>query len=301
MDGDAGPENYSARGPRGIGGFQGFQGFQYTATNLQDYVECPRLFQLRHVEGLRWPAPQAEPVAEAERSARMGRDFHRLAHQFALGIPPSELEASITEPELAAWWRNFTAHPPPGLGEAERTWPEVTVSAPFSERRLLARYDLLALLPGGRFLILDWKTYHRRPSRPQLARKVQTRLYPLLMVEAGAGFTGGNPVGPGDVTFSCWFTAYPSAPESFPYDESSYRADGEFLLGLIREIESRDPAAGWEKTPREARCAYCNYRSLCERGERAGSVEGLEEDFAEFDDGVSLDWGDWGQIKEIQY
>ncbi|MCP4541151.1 MAG: PD-(D/E)XK nuclease family protein, partial [Chloroflexi bacterium] len=60
--------------------------FQFSQASLQDYVDCPRRFQLRYVLRVAWPAPEAEPVLENERYLQQGAAFHRLVHQHALGL-----------------------------------------------------------------------------------------------------------------------------------------------------------------------------------------------------------------------
>ena len=56
--------------------------FQFSQGSLQAYVDCPRLFQLRYIEGLSWPAPEVEPALENERHLQLGSDFHRLVQQY---------------------------------------------------------------------------------------------------------------------------------------------------------------------------------------------------------------------------
>ena len=55
--------------------------FQFSQASLQDYVECARRFQLRYVERVAWPAPQAQPIFEYEQRLERGQVFHRLVQQ----------------------------------------------------------------------------------------------------------------------------------------------------------------------------------------------------------------------------
>jgi hypothetical protein len=63
--------------------------FRFSPSSLQDYVDCPRRFLLRHVQQVAWPALVAEPALENERRMRLGAAFHRLVRQHFLGIPPA--------------------------------------------------------------------------------------------------------------------------------------------------------------------------------------------------------------------
>jgi hypothetical protein len=309
--------------------------FQFSATSLQDYVDCARRFQLRHLLQIAWPAPEVEPIAEREQRDRLGRDFHQLVHRHLLGLPIETLSATTEyEPDLARWWQAYLVYVPTLL--PARVIPELGLSTPLGGFRLIAQYDALVLrgerrgTPGGTawvspedgpaFLILDWKTFRHRPSRAWLAGRLQTRVYRLVWVQAGAplvrsarGEDDGHPIKPDQVEMRYWLAEYPHTPEAFGYDEASYQADLDYLTALIGEIAERaeaGPAAAsafdnvWPLTADWGNCRFCSYRSLCERGDAAGPVaEYLEGEAG----GLSSDVGDlsfdldWGQVQEIVY
>jgi hypothetical protein len=161
--------------------------FQFSATSLQDYVDCARRFQLRYLLQIAWPAPSAEPISEQERHAQLARDFHRLVHQHLLGLPAEKLSASVRDPDLERWWRAYLAYVPALSGS--QMMPEIRLSTPLSGYRVLAQYDTIVIdsRPSvGRgesteavsedrpfLLIIDWKTYRQRPSRAWLARRLR--------------------------------------------------------------------------------------------------------------------------------
>lgn len=321
--------------------------FQFSATSLQDYVDCPRRFQLRHLLQVAWPAPEAEPISESERHARLARDFHQLVHQHLLGLPVETLSASVHDPDLERWWQAYLAYVPT-FGDA-RVIPEVGLSAPLAGYRVVAQYDAIVVSgqrstkhgegPGvmgsqsPSLLIIDWKTYRQRPSRVWLARRLQTRVYPVILIQAGASliqkssFPGGDlqtgnagqPIAPDDVEMRYWLTEFPKVPEAFLYDAATYQADLDYLVALITEIAERAGRSGpgtepvsvsaydevWPLTTDVRHCRFCNYRSLCERGDVAGSLaEYVEGDNLEhLTAGESdLDFDlNWGQVQEIAY
>ncbi len=78
--------------------------FKFSQNNLQDYVECARRFELRHIERLKWPAVEAEPIAERERYMQQGADFHRMIQQHILGIPVDVLSDAVNDDNLRRWW-----------------------------------------------------------------------------------------------------------------------------------------------------------------------------------------------------
>ena len=119
--------------------------FQFSQSNLQDYVDCPQRFLLRHLLKVAWPALEAEPVVENELAMQRGTQFHSLVQQHLLGIPEDCLTLLAQEEALSRWWQAYLSSIPAVLKGVR--FPETTLSAPLQRYRLLAKYDLLVLLP----------------------------------------------------------------------------------------------------------------------------------------------------------
>lgn len=272
--------------------------FQFSQNSLQDYVDCPRRFQLRYLLQQPWPAVESEPLAEYERLLEQGLRFHQLAQRHSLGFPEAELARGIDDPDLRRWWRNYLEAPPPDLPTAVRR-PEVTLSAPLGGFRLTARYDLLALDPQRRAVVVDWKTNQKRPDSAALAGRLQTRIYRYVLVEAGTTLNSGQPLAPEQVTMIYWFAAYPAQPEILPYDSAQHAADAAYLADLVARIAAHAASDEheWPLTPDERRCRFCTYRSLCDRGVLPGSLSEFDADQA-LD--LSLDF-EFEEIEEIEY
>ena len=164
--------------------------FAFSQGSLQDYVDCPRRFQLRYVERVAWPAIEVEPVIENERHLQQGAAFHHLVHQHALGVPAAQLTTAAGKRDLRRWWRNYLESGPANLPAAR--YPEIVLSAPLGGYRLLAKYDLVAVDPEQRVVIVDWKTSRKRTPRRWLEERLQTKVYPYLVVAAGAHLNGGR-------------------------------------------------------------------------------------------------------------
>jgi CRISPR/Cas system-associated exonuclease Cas4 (RecB family) len=267
------------------------ESFHFTQSSLQDYLDCARRFQLRYILDQPWPAVESEPLIERERLADLGRRFHQMAQRHTVGLPAEQIAASAQDPDLARWWWNYLNVPPRDLPSAVRR-AEVLLTAPLGTHRLSAKYDLLALDPGRRAVIVDWKTERKRPTREQLAARMQTRVYRYVLVEAGATLNGGQPIEPEQATMVYWFAAFPAEPEVFSYDSAQHADDTTFLSSLVEEIAARAEAE-WQKTDDVKRCTYCTYRSLCDRGIAAGIGDESE---VELDLDIDLE-----QVEEIAY
>ena len=146
--------------------------------------------------------------------------------------------------------------------------------------------------------ILEWKTSRKRPRRKWLAERLQTKVYPYLLVRAGSHLNEEQPFQPEQVEMVYWFANFPEDPERFPYDVAQYAADGAYLASLVEEIKSLGDE-DFTLTTQERRCRYCPYRSLCRRGTRAGPLDEAEDE-PEWDADFEIAF-DFEQIAEIEY
>lgn len=275
----------------------------FSQGSLQDFVDCPRRFQLRYLLNLAWPAIESEPILEQERRMRLGAQFHRLIQQYFIGIHPNQLTSFIHDPELEGWWQAFIGFVEgySGNGLLEKSdvrIPEASLSTSLVNTRLLAQYDLIAIGNTGKIKIYDWKTSQKRPKRAWLAARLQTRVYFFLMANAGAYLKPGHDLAPEQVEMIYWFSNFPDEPEIFEYSAEQYQADANYLSSLIGAIKSLD-ADQFQLTDDPDRCRFCVYRSLCSRGVEAGSFDASSGDL---EPSAPQDFDfDYSQISEIEF
>ena len=233
-------------------------------SSLQDYVDCALRFKLRYLDRLSYPALESEPALENEKHQQEGEYFHRLVQQHLIGIPKAQIDKLANTPNLQTWWSNWQEFANgQNLG---KTYSEITLSAPLGKYRLLAKYDLISV-QDGRATIYDWKTYRKRPRNEWLAARMQTRVYRAMLVQAGAHLNNGQPFTPEQVEMIYWFGDFPNEPARFAYTTAQYQRDWDALRKLAGEVES---ASSYPKTEDRQKCAFCTYRSYCERGIKAG-------------------------------
>ena len=268
--------------------------FSFSQNNLQDFLDCPRRFELRYLLRQDWPAVRSEPAIEHERHLLRGERFHHMLHQHHLGLPADEIGVQANDDQLANWWSGYLSAKPEPL--PDQRYPEFSLRAPFAGYQLVAKYDLLAIQSRQKAVIVDWKTGQRKPPRALLRSRVQTRLYPFLVIEGAAYLNQGQAFAPEQVEMIYWFTADPQNPEHFQYSSENYLSDRQFLIDLIAQVEACSRSF-FPLTAEERTCRYCNYRSLCLRGETAWEGE-LEE--SEAQDPFAFDL-DFDQIAEIEF
>ena len=277
--------------------------FQFSQASLQDFVACSRRFELRYLMGLRWPAVSAEPIEEHERRMQLGTQFHRLVQRYLLGVPRERITRSVQDPELQSWWQSFVSHDPVaqcgGDDSAAKVRGELSLVGQAAGYRLVAKYDVVIVVPGTRAIILDWKTSNRPPSVPWLRRRLQTRIYPYVLVQTGSYLSGKVPVQPRQVEMVYWYPGFPDQTVRLPYSASQYALDSEYLERQVEIIAALDEG-GFGLTEDEKSCKYCAYRSYCGRGDRAGSIDDVDAEL-DFDvDPDELDF-DLEQIAEIEF
>lgn len=244
-------------------------------SSLQDYVDCALRFKLRYLERLSYPAMESEPALENERHQQEGEYFHRLIQQYLIGIPPEQIARLAHSENLQRWWTNFLADPLLQDIRGEMgLFTESNLSAPLGKHRLLAKYDLI-VVRGERATIYDWKTYRKRPRNEWLSARAQTRVYRALLVRAGAHLNHGQPFAPEQVEMIYWFADFPGEPARFEYNAAQFQRDWDWLTKVSDEIDS---ASSYAPTEDRQKCAFCTYRSYCERGIRAGDWKDHESD-----------------------
>lgn len=294
--------------------------FTFTQSSLQAYKDCARRFWLAYIQQLPWPAVEAAPVDEHERLMRRGQRFHRLVERTEIGLDPERVAAQIDpvdDPDLAAQFDAWLEHRPRDLPQPVRevevllstalpmhTGKSDTGEAPFV--RLAAQYDLIAAEPGGRAVIMDWKTGRRPASRPVLQEQMQSLVYPFVLVEASAGLPWG-PVRPEQVEMRYWFTAAPARPVTLRYDGAQHDRVRTRLEGQIAEIlrgkgEADFPKVEDTEANRKRFCSFCVYRSRCGRGVAAGDVDELVDptDYFSGDVAGSLEFT-MDEVEEIAF
>ncbi len=275
--------------------------FVFSQSSLQDYVDCQRRFQLRYIQQRAWPAVEAEPAMDNEHFMQRGLQFHQMAHQYWLGVPKEKIAGQVKGDKiLSRWWKNFAGSK--GFEERnfqnQKPFPEISLSAPIGDFRIMAKYDLLVIQPEGKAIIFDWKTSRKRPKREWLIHRLQSRVYPYLLVQAGAQLNEGEPFKPEQIEMIYWYTDFPDQLARIPYSPKQFDEDQAYLARLISEIQSMGEGEA-PLTEDERRCRFCVYRSLCNRGVEAGPLEEAEGDW-EAEGGFELELG-FEHIAEIEY
>jgi len=260
--------------------------FQFSQHILQDYTDCNYRFFLRYLDRMAWPAEHVQDALLQEDYMQQGQTFHNIVHQHLMGLPAERLlQPYAPEHALHQWWVNFLTH---GLQDVPlQRHPEKMLSIRFAEHPVVGRYDLIAIEPGRRAVIVDWKTNRTRPKREHLARRWQTRLYPYLLIRAGAAFNNGQAFTPEQIEMRYWFANFPEAPESFFYDSAQF-ADDETALNTI--IETLTHQQEFPKTSNEHQCKFCHFRAFCGRGSSGkwAEMDDLLMDDTQLDDEVPI-------------
>jgi len=269
-------------------------GYLFSQHSLNTYLRCPRRFLLKYVDRQPWPMPEDEQPRRYQEHLARGRVFHHWLLREHLELDMEPIVGACEDPQLRAWWqaaKSFARQElPKGLREAE-----LPLAIPLGDYRLYARYDYLALDPGGEAVIVDWKTLEHIPSAHVLRERVQTRVYLYTLVAAGHVLTGGIPVEPSRARMLYWFANYPERSAAIPYSAQAFQRDARELLRLVEEI-AHQPREAFTSTSDVRLCVRCNYRSLCRKETLPPSAEG--EDWLDEDIDFDLDLA---EVAELEY
>jgi hypothetical protein len=95
---------------------------------------------------------------------------------------------------------------------------------------------------------------------------------------------------PEQVLMIYWYPNFPDQPDEIHYTPMQYHQDKAIIQKTVKEI-LETPEGMFELTHDIKRCSFCNYRSLCSRGEKAGDIKDLEdEDMFITDQNLDLDF-----------
>ena len=265
--------------------------------NIQDFLDCPRKFQLLSLDNLSWPAALSDNLEKNERATYLGNQFHMICYQYFSGISPALLADTIIDPDLKIMWDNFL---PFGSRLLEHSvYPEQLISFPFIDYRLVAKIDLIVKVSSDKYIILDWKTGVKKPSREILKNRVQSYLYPFVFCQSGAEMVNVNSIKPDQIEMH-YFYPYCSEPhEIFPYSERTHNE----ITSRLEKITSNLSNIFHENdefplTDDLHHCLYCVFRSFCDRGVTPGNIENylpIEHET------LTNELFDIGQVSEVEF
>jgi hypothetical protein len=227
------------------------------------YSDCKRLFFLKEILHLEWPANESEPVRIQETRMATGSQFHLLCSQYLCGIPVEILLQSIESEEMLRWWNAFLSL---GLNPSPNFFPEKAITIPYGNFRMTAHFDLFTKQPDGTYIIYDWKTNLKRPSQQQVENRMQTIVYPIVLNKF---FKFERKNGPRSIKMIYWYPEFPEQPHEFSFAPDKLKRQENVLGNIVEEVSSSAPE-DFIMTDNLNRCQFCNYRSYCNRGERAG-------------------------------
>jgi hypothetical protein len=265
-------------------------------SNLSDFKDCPRRFQLKSIQGKKWPAAVSYPLEGFEQSIYTGNKFHQLAHQYFLGMPVQAIKQSIQEPRLQEMFDEFETFARQFL--SSNFYAEQLLQMAFGEFLLSAKYDLV-LYNQDRFVIFDWKTSKNKPPLSVLAEQIQTRLYPYVLYRAGQELFPDKTITPDRIDFIYWYPLCSNHEVLVPYSseiDSKFENELEVLAGEISDF-SKDNEI-FPLTRDNQLCVYCPYRTICEKGEETGLLTDLID--IDQEEGSNY-YFDLGQISELEF
>lgn len=235
------------------------QNFSYSQSALHSFLRCERAFYLRYIQQARWPAELSAEALQAEKDRQAGVRFHRILHQYLLGLPLVSLRAiASADPDsrVKTWLEAFLLTDYAQLSGILR--PEYEIAVEMERFSFTAKFDLFHE-QDGRINLYDWKTSRIAPTLTQLESGIQSRLY-LCLCALREERRQGLP--PEALSFVVWDANAPREEKIIHYSNEKFQSDRSYFTGLVREIESRDEDH-FNQTGRPKHCGSCQYRIKC--------------------------------------
>lgn len=241
--------------------------FIFSAHSIQDFLKCPRRFELKYILNQAWPAPISEPVLEFENKMKLGTDFHHLVHQYLSGIDAEKLKQLSLSQELNYWFVNFlkffTNH------KFNYFFSEISITLPFQESIIKAVIDFVGVNEKGQLIIAEWKTSEFLPKREMISNTVQSILYPFMIYVCRNNIFPDINIDHEDIKMVYWFPNHPEKLIALNYSREKHDLNRRYLADVINRIQNTQ-SGSFNKTENLKSCSYCEFRSLCERGIKPG-------------------------------
>ncbi len=261
---------------------------QFSQTQIQDYMLCPRRYFLSHIQKITWPEPLSPSFQKIEESNRQGKAFHLFLNRLIQGVSYKELVSQVYETELNLWLKNFKKYNP--LPENAKIFSEVELSAIYKEILWIGYIDAAAFLPG-KIQIYDWKTSRNIGDPNVLVKSPQTRLYCFLSMlnhENYKNYCGS--ITPDQIEMIYWYARFPSNPIHLPYSPELFEKDLIYFKDMAEKL-CHENRTDYPQTIQRNNCHVCRFQTYCFK-ETDFEQDGLDDDFLDserFDFSEQLD------------
>lgn len=249
---------------------------------IDTFDRCARRYYLRYVRGLDWPAPLTSSELEFEQAMRRGEHFHLLIQQHALGMEVTPMVEASGDVVLSDWWESYLQQALSLMpAQPQASYTEVELAVALEGVTLVAKFDRVVVEASGTMHIFDWKT-GVPGSQERLAQTWQSVVYQFAATERGAQLRQPADevvMRPEEVHLIYWHAREPASPVRLPYDGATHERGRQRLTAVVGEISALMAKAeenAFLRTPDEAECGHCPFRSYCERGREAAPITEVE-------------------------
>lgn len=253
-------------------------------SRLDTFSKCERRFFLQYLSECYVPSRAPILPAEAEERVKQGVLFHQCIERALRGVPVEPLLRVAPDP-IVGWVENALKFI--SLLPAGPRFVEYTLSLPFQDALLTAKYDLLVVCQD-KAIIVDWKTTGRPGNAGGHNLDIQRIVFPFVLAEA-APQIGWQQVEPDNIEFIYCFACGLGQTLQFPYSSKLHQQNQDFLENQITSISTRSgceslfPKIADTPDNVDSLCSRCTFMFHCDRGDTASSVRDLSSVFQEAD------------------
>ena len=159
---------------------------------------------------------------------------------------------------------------------SNKHFSELRLFAPLERHKIIAIYDLIMQTSAEKIIIFDWKTAMNRPKSRYIFDKPQSLVYPYVLRKNYEALFPGIQQKP-HITMIYWYPEFPNDTLRLDYSDERHVETVPLLKDQLNAINKNIEDNHFPLTNNKAKCKYCPYRSLCDRGVFAGELKDLDQ------------------------
>jgi len=226
--------------------------FFYSQNSLKTFLECPKKFKYRYIEGISWSRSD-DLVKEAIED---GETLHSVAERYFLGIEDDFYYKNRDKTMI--WMENLKKAFPLKTEDIYRC--EYEIRQRKEGINMMARYDLINFKFTGEIEIFDWKTNKTEFDKKVVEDSLQTKIYLFLLTE-NLNLFNINYFKFKNISMTYWQVKFPHSPIKIEYSSQSHNDNKAYIKNLIETIDSYD-FENCKKVPIKS-CNFCEFSSIC--------------------------------------
>jgi CRISPR/Cas system-associated exonuclease Cas4 (RecB family) len=221
--------------------------FYYSQSSLGTYIECPRKFRYKYIEG--WKENIESGLKE---KIKLGIDFHILAERYFNGIDDYFY---VKDPQLLKWINTLKDN----FSENFNYKSEYEIKLNLNNIKIMAKYDLL-VIKDDTIGIIDFKTNENLYKNLDISNSIQAQLYLLILAKSVKKIFLNAKLE--NISMEFFQLNFPKDKKKIKIKKKNLEKIEKNIFNLIKKIK-KDKV--FLKTENHKTCENCGFKEVCEK------------------------------------